>query len=179
MWGRLLTCGPIANRPAWRLPGCPLGRTQLGKPPHNLAWLFANDRLANDLHRKVAGWLALTFHIPPHRRQSHRVRSTLQCRRRSPRRACLPVKRSHSEPRRRTGIGAATGKCPVRHRPSERPADRHSRPVVPGLRRRSPRFEGPMCRFVESTYWPSQLTRVFQSTKAPFGLSRQAQTCSS
>ena len=28
-------------------------------------------------------------------------------------------------------------------------------------------------------YWPSQLTRVFQSTKAPLGLFRQAQTCSS
>ena len=28
-------------------------------------------------------------------------------------------------------------------------------------------------------YWPSQVTRVFQSTKAPLGLFRQAQTCSS
>jgi len=25
-------------------PGYPLGRTQFGKLPHNLAWLFANDR---------------------------------------------------------------------------------------------------------------------------------------
>ena len=42
MWGRLLTCGPIAHRPAWRLPTA----TQLGKPPHNPAWLFADDRVA-------------------------------------------------------------------------------------------------------------------------------------
>jgi hypothetical protein len=33
---------------------------------------------------------------------------------------------------------------------------------------------------LESCYYsPSQLTRLFQSTNAPFGLSRQAQTCNS
>src|SRR5882724_10287023 len=31
LWSRLLTCGPIANRPAWRLATA----TQLGKLPHN------------------------------------------------------------------------------------------------------------------------------------------------
>jgi len=31
LWGRLLTCGPIVNRPAWRLATA----TQLGKLPHN------------------------------------------------------------------------------------------------------------------------------------------------
>jgi len=40
----LFTCGPVANRPAWRLPTA----TQFGKLPHNLAWLLANDRLVTD-----------------------------------------------------------------------------------------------------------------------------------
>src|SRR6184192_801990 len=36
----------------------------------------------------------------------------------------------------------------------------------------------PLSRY-KSSYCPSQLTLLFQSTKAPLGLSRQAQTCNS
>ena len=42
---RVVTCGPIAYRPAWRLPGVTLWVARsLASLPHNLAWLLANDR---------------------------------------------------------------------------------------------------------------------------------------
>ena len=49
---------------------------------------------------------------------------------------------------------------------------------LPPDRRPRPRRAGDP-GVVDSRYWPSQVTWLFQSTNAPLGLSRQAQTCSS
>src|SRR5437764_7505596 len=55
LWDRLVTCGPIANRPAWRLTTA----TQLGKLPHIgvvisrqiLTSLFPLSKWTNLVHR--------------------------------------------------------------------------------------------------------------------------------
>src|SRR5207302_9185087 len=42
LWGRLGTCGPIGNRPAWRLPTA----TQLAKLPHNFCRVAVPGKLS-------------------------------------------------------------------------------------------------------------------------------------